>query len=33
MDADWQVVDGLKVGERIASQAEGLVDGQAVELR
>ncbi len=33
LDADWQVIAGLRVGERIASQATGLVDGQAVELR
>ena len=33
MGEDWQVIDGLKVGERIASNAAGLSDGLQVELR
>ena len=30
---DWQVIDGLKVGERIASKVTGLSDGQQIEIR
>lgn len=33
MGPDWQVIEGLKVGERIATAAAGLGDGQDVELR
>jgi RND family efflux transporter MFP subunit len=33
MGEDWQLLDGLKVGERIATDAAGLADGQRVELR
>ena len=29
---DWQVLDGLQVGDRVARQQSGLSDGQAVTL-